>query len=214
MRILKAVYWRVVHPVLKRLGGMPTPADKARLIRRYGQGHETLVETGTYLGDTVAGCLPHFQRINTIELDPALAEAARQRFKNESPVTVIEGDSYTELARLCNEIDEPAVFWLDAHSCGPGTAKSEHDPPLLWELQAIVERDQPDVVLIDDARHMGAQPNRFQRWVRDHLLRLQPTWPGTPTLADIREIVGTDFEVDRDIIRITLPARRSSRSPA
>jgi 16S rRNA A1518/A1519 N6-dimethyltransferase RsmA/KsgA/DIM1 with predicted DNA glycosylase/AP lyase activity len=103
-----------------------------RTLVRYGEGHGTLVETGTYLGDTTAGCLAHFQRIYTIELDPALAENARGRFKDQPTVTVVEGDSAAQLEKLLPSLNGGTVFWLDAHSCGEHTAKGEL--PLLAEL--------------------------------------------------------------------------------
>jgi len=157
---------------------------------RYGRRHgtSTLVETGTYQGETVAACLQHFKRIYTVELDQALHGAARDRFADEPTVTVIHGDSYTALTRLASEVAEPALFWLDAHYSFGETAKGPHDPPLPWELRAILERGKPDVILIDDARHMGVLPDY-------------------PSIEEIRQLVGeraSSFEVKRDIIRVTL----------
>lgn len=207
MRFLKNLYWRLVHPQLQRLGGLSTPADKAKLIRDKGRGYRTLVETGTYLGDTVAGCLPYFQRIVTIELDPQLAERARRRFREHPNVTVVERDSATVLPEVLP--DDSAVFWLDAHFCGEITAKGKL--PLRTELETIVARGLPDLVLIDDAHHMGAKPTPFQQWVRDHFLRMRPPWPNTPTLEDIEQLVGP-VVVEGDVIRVTL--RSEPTSPA
>jgi hypothetical protein len=54
---------------------------------------------------------------------------------------------------------------------------------------------------------MGDQPTRFQQWIRDRFLHFEPTWPGTPTLEGIRELVkgrAEMVEASRDIIRIRL----------
>jgi len=166
------------------------PREKSRNLIRYGRryGVRTLIETGTYQGSTVAACLRHFDRIYTIELDRTLYESARNRFADEPAVTVIHGDSYTELERLASEVSGPALFWLDAHYSEGVTAKGPHDPPLSWELRAILERGIPDLILVDDARLMGIHP-------------------GYPTIREIRGLVGeraSSFEVQRDVIRIAL----------
>jgi hypothetical protein len=179
---------RLIHPIRRRLAGLLTEAAKARVVLLYGQGTPTLIETGTYRGATVAACLGHFERIYTIELDRTLYEAARDRFADEPSVTVLHGDSSTELGRLASLVSEPVLFWLDAHYSYGETAKGPHDPPLPWELRAILDRGKPDVILIDDARHMGVLP-------------------GYPSVDEIRELVGdraSSFVVEADIIRIKL----------
>ena len=184
---------RLVNPIRRKLSGLPTEAAKAQTVIRYGQETPTLVETGTYHGATIAACLGHFDRIYSIELDETLYEAARARFAGEPSVTVIQGDSSTELARLAALVDDPALFWLDAHYSYGETAKGPHDPPLPWELQAILERGEPDVILIDDARHMGVLPDY-------------------PSIDEIRQLVGdraSSFDVENDIIRIMLTASGS-----
>lgn len=189
-RLAGRVYLRLFHPVVRQLSGLLTAKQKARLLIRAGRRHgtKTLIETGTYHGDTVAACVGHFECIYTIELDDSLCEKARDRFANEPSVTVVHGDSYTELSRLASEVSGPVLFWLDAHYSFGETAKGPYDPPLPWELRAILKRGDPDVVLIDDARHMGVLP-------------------GYPSVADIRALVATrasSFVVRRDVIRVTL----------
>jgi hypothetical protein len=189
-RIKGAVGTRLVDPTRRALSGLPSPRAKARTLIKYGRqyGTPTLIETGTYYGETVAACLPHFEHVYTIELDRALYDAARARFADEARVTFIHGDSYTELRRIASKVGGPALFWLDAHYSAGDTAKGPHDPPLPWELRAIVARGQPDVILIDDARHMGLLP-------------------GYPSIEEVLQLVAervSTFEVRRDIIRITL----------
>jgi hypothetical protein len=156
----------------------------------YGRvaGLTTLVETGTYKGHTIAGCRRSFERIYSIELDRPLHEQAQRRFAAESAVTLILGDSCEELTRLAPRIEGPALFWLDAHWSAGATAKGPHDPPIEWELRAILARREADVVLIDDARLLGVER-------------------GWPSLDDLRRLVGrraATFEVRDDIVRIRL----------
>src|SRR6266511_3752821 len=84
-RLAGRVYLGLVHPVVRQLSGLLTTRQKARTLIRYGRRHgtSTLVETGTYQGETVAACLQHFKRIYTVELDQALHGAARDRFADE-----------------------------------------------------------------------------------------------------------------------------------
>jgi hypothetical protein len=202
---LKAIYWRL-HSMLRSLAGLASPNEKIRALNAYAS-LGTLVETGTYLGDTTAGCAQAFPRIYTIELDPALAERAQRRFADQSNVKVVEGDSYIEVSKLAEEIKGPALFWLDAHYCSYGTARGPHNPPLPWELRAIMNRNEPDVILIDDAHHMGVKPTRIQQWIRDRVLKMLPTDPDYPTVDQIVGIMEgrlSEFKVNRDIIHITL----------
>ena len=56
--------------------------------------------------------------------------------------------------QLTWRVDEPALFWLDAHYAGPLTARGMLDSPIVQELDAI--RAHPvagHVVLIDDMRY-------------------------------------------------------------
>lgn len=63
-------------------------------------GARVLVETGTYKGVTTRRCLPYFEKVYTIELDPTLAEAAKQRLKASAKCEVIQGDASEEVGKL------------------------------------------------------------------------------------------------------------------
>ena len=194
LTLIHPVVVRTVHPIRRRFSGLPSEQEKGRTVIHYGEGKPTLIETGTYMGATVAACVGHFERIYTIELDQPLYEAARNLFAGEPTVTVIHGDSCTELSRLASEVAGPVVFWLDAHYSYGETAKGPHDPPLPWELRAILDRGERDVILIDDARHMGVLPDY-------------------PSVDEIRQLFGeraSSFEVANDIIRITLASSDSA----
>jgi hypothetical protein len=114
---------------------------------------DVFVETGTFRGDGVQRALDAgFKKVQTIESDLGLHEKATARFFHDARVWTYCGPSETLLEVLCERIDKPAVFFLDAHWSGWG----EPTPlPLLGELRAIATRPYKDVVIIDDMRLMG-----------------------------------------------------------
>lgn len=186
IRRIKWVWWRR----LRGLNPIPMSGDaKVETILAYARSHGTkmLVETGTYRGQTVDGCLGHFDRIWTIELDDALHDAARRRFLPWPHVTVVHGDSAACLPAVLAEIDGPALFWLDAHYSGGITAQGEIDSPIWTEITTILERTgSTDVILIDDARDFGKG--------------------GYPKVSEVEALIGARrptwrFEVRDDIVR-------------
>jgi hypothetical protein len=142
----------------------PPPTERKRqLLHELWCQHRmgTAVETGTFVGDTTAFLAERCARVITIELDPDLAARARARFEDQPGVTVVEGDSGALLGGLLDDLDEPALFWLDGHFSGPHegipTARGRTDTPLLEELKALADwkHAKDSVVLIDDARLIG-----------------------------------------------------------
>jgi hypothetical protein len=131
---------------------------KRTTLRSYARVHglRVFVETGTYLGDTASALRSDFDRIVTIELDPVLARWAAGRFHHDPHITVLRGDSGELLPDVLAGLREPALFWLDGHYSGPGTAYGDSPTPVLRELSSIVAHPvDGHVVLIDDARCFG-----------------------------------------------------------
>jgi hypothetical protein len=199
-----------LRPAYRRLAGrrprgyelppeVPEDDEKHAIIRDYARrfGSRILVETGTYEGDTVAATRGAFERIYTIELDPELQRLAHWRFVLDRRVRVLRGDSAEELERVLPRLGKPTLFWLDAHYSRGGvpSARGKYDPPLLFELDAILALREPrHVILIDDARLCGTEP-------------------GYPPLAEIERVVqaadlGLVVSAEGDIVRIHAPDRR------
>ena len=141
--------------------GRPSPpplAVKARVLLAYAEVYDlgVFVETGTHYGTTVEAVRRSFRKVYTIELSPALWSRARKRFESDSRVKVIHGDSGKEIGRLMPQVEQPALFWLDAHYSGGVTARADKDTPILDELCFILEaRDLRHVILIDDVHNFG-----------------------------------------------------------
>lgn len=135
---------------------IPAPGIVKRLtLLRYLRafGLTTFVETGTFLGETLNILKMHVKAAYSIELHKGLYERARELFRYDPQVSLRFGDSGEELRKLLAAIDEPTLFWLDAHYSGEGTALGGSASPILQELEAILQHPVPGhVILIDDAR--------------------------------------------------------------
>ena len=140
---------------LERGGQGGTPNHyKQSMVLEYALQYDlrVLVETGTYYGDMLDATSSWFKELHSIELDPSLARHARLRFKAQPHIHIHEGDSALVLPNLIRGLEEPALFWLDAHYSSGITAKSVLETPIVQELQYIFARtDVAPVILIDDA---------------------------------------------------------------
>ncbi len=116
-------------------------------------GYGTFVETGTYIGKTTMHMASILDTCHSIELSKDLYDAARERLAGYKNINLYQGDSADVLPAILNQIDEPAIFWLDAHHSGGVTVGAKRRTPVLPELEAIfAHRIKDHVILIDDAR--------------------------------------------------------------
>lgn len=172
---------------------------KHSIIIQHGKsyGLRTLVETGTYQGDTLAACAPHFDRLASIEIGEDLYRAAQARFSSATNVHLILGDSADQLPTLVAALEEPALFWLDGHYSGGDTVRGKNETPISRELEAVFGSPYDHVVLIDDARDFGGALNIGRR-------------SAYPTLREVRRLVRRRRPTYRvalqdDIIRLRPP---------
>lgn len=173
--IKKTPLYPVLRPISQRIRrrlelnewerlGRPAPPPhivKERTLREFARrfGLKVLIETGTCYGDMVEAMKNDFSRIYSIELSSELYEKAKQRFAGDDRITIVHGDSGIELGKLIAGLDQPALFWLDGHYSGPGTARGDKDTPIYEELTHIFKSNQTGhVVIIDDARCFGTDP--------------------------------------------------------
>jgi hypothetical protein len=138
--------------------GCPVPpphSAKQKIIEKYARVYSCciLIETGTYLGDTIFSQKDNFQRIISIELSNKLFKAAIRRFKKYSHIKVLNGNSGDLLSGIMPRIDKRSLLWLDGHYSGGLTAKGEIESPVFKELDAVFSNNGLlHVILIDDAR--------------------------------------------------------------
>jgi hypothetical protein len=131
--------------------------ERRQILRDTGEVFKlrTFVETGTNNGLTVQFLIPYFDELYTVELDWDLAQNARRMFEGEPKVHPFAGDSAVWLHNMVTKLDAPALFWLDGHYSGPGTARGPVSTPIRVELEAVFKAPKGSVVLIDDARCFG-----------------------------------------------------------
>jgi hypothetical protein len=141
---------------------IPSYEEKRFIIQTYAELYHinTLVETGTFLGDTVQYFKDKFNKIYSIELSEELAAKAKERFKNDSNILIIQGDSGRKLMEVIKEVDSSCMFWLDGHYSSEfyidgeffQTGRSEKDTPIIKELEIVLKDKHRHIILIDDAR--------------------------------------------------------------
>ena len=156
--------------------------------KRYGL--RILVETGTFHGEMIETALGHFDIIYSIELDDALYAAAVKKFAGHKEVRLLHGDSGQMIGKVLAELKAPALFWLDAHYSGDGTAHGPLETPIIAEMKQVLDHPiKTHAVLIDDARFFDGGEDY-------------------PTIPETEQLVATftpkrRFEVLHDIIRVT-----------
>lgn len=137
---------------------LPVPhAVKQITIKSYQNTHDvdTLIETGTYLGDMTYAQRKLFRRIYTIELSEALYKMAVDRLRKYKNIELLLGDSGIVLNSLIGKIDGKSIFWLDGHYSGGITAKGSKECPVMQELDIILNSPYEHIILIDDAREFN-----------------------------------------------------------
>ncbi|MBI3366405.1 hypothetical protein HY041_02130 [Candidatus Roizmanbacteria bacterium] len=183
---------REFHHWTRNGKNIPVPhLIKQGTLREYSRRFNLniLVETGTYMGFTVLAMKNEFERIISIELSNELYERARLKFSRYPRIEVMKGDSSRVIPIILQKINEPALFWLDGHYSGEGTARGDLETPVVREIEAILNHKIKDhVILIDDAHCLNG--------LSDY-----------PTLNKLRHLIykadpGLVFEVAHDIVRI------------
>jgi hypothetical protein len=124
------------------------------------RSHDSLIETGTYLGETTAFLAQHARRVISIEIEPTLHARAVDRFKDADNVEILLGDGMEIVPRLVGELEGPALLWLDGHFSGGITGRGAFDEPAVEILRRIREQQPPAgmTIVVDDLRLFGADP--------------------------------------------------------
>jgi hypothetical protein len=164
---------------------------KQRTVREYGEkyGLRILIETGTYYGEMISAVKNSFDRVFSVEKDPALARRAAGVFARNPKIQILEGDSQQVLPALLKSLAQPALFWLDAGYYGWAGLESDKRR-LSVELESILRHPvKAHVILMDDAHGLDGKN-------------------GALTIAELEsrvdsEFPGHDVEVKYDILRIT-----------
>jgi hypothetical protein len=109
--------------------------------------YHVAVESGTFTGASTFEMTKWFQKIYTIEVDDALFERAKRKFATNTRITCLHGDSATVIPTL--NLDQPTMFYLDAHWSGNKTIDWAHS-------------DWKEYHLDTGFRKLGVDPERQQ----------------------------------------------------
>lgn len=171
LTLLRARYLIHVQPY-----NLLSGPEKREEIKKWQRmtGYRLFVETGTFLGETTLAMSEIFERCWTVEIDQSLYEEALRKFDCHENITALHGDSGTRIVEILNDVDAPAIFWLDGHYSRSNTGRGVTDTAIASELARIFEHHiKEHVILIDDARDflgINGYPTikALQRFVREH----------------------------------------------
>lgn len=193
LKILKKILKKTIYGIRQCKNYIISRKNTQRKIKKvlYFQNiykTKNFIETGTYLGDMIYGVRKYFKKIYSIELSHELFINAQLRFAQEKHITLIEGDSAKKLQEILLKLDQPAIFWLDAHFSGGITARGEIETPIQTELKLILSHQiKKHIILVDDARCFNGK--------NDY-----------PQLSEVHEFVKKNpnyvFSISEDIIKI------------
>ena len=137
----------------------------------------TLIETGTYLGETTSAAADIYDVVHSIELSEKLYSDAKDKFSDISNIHLYLGDSAEVLPEILQFENKNVLFWLDGHYSEGNTAKGKKSTPIIEELEAIAKANATNfVILIDDMRI-------FQKPLPNNPESLK----GYPTVAELQE---------------------------
>ena len=119
---------------------------------------QNFVETGTYYGGTAIWASNLFGKVFTIEKSAELHKDVVSKYGGVNNVEFFLGDSRACLREIVATLNEPTVFWLDAHWSGGLTYGEADQCPLLEELDIINSCQAETYIFIDDARLFLSPP--------------------------------------------------------
>ncbi|MFH1985714.1 MAG: DUF268 domain-containing protein [Pseudomonadota bacterium] len=121
-------------------------------------GINVFIETGTFKGATSSWAADHFKKVFSIELSKELFDEAVAKYQHIRNINFQYGDSSEALVKIIKQLNESAVFWLDAHHCSLNTAGKGSRAPISDEICAISSSAYDHFIFIDDARLFMAPP--------------------------------------------------------
>jgi len=124
-------------------------------------GARALVEVGTYKGDMARRCADVFCRVWTTEMDPSLAQEAKQSLVHWPNITAYGSDGRKWLPKMFSQDEKlsDVLVYLDGHYSGPGTARGDVPEPAVQELDILLPfTDRIAAIVVDDFRCFGVEP--------------------------------------------------------
>lgn len=120
--------------------------------------YPVFIETGTYLGETIFGMEPYFDKLFTIELSEKYYTNTSAKYKG-TKINFLLGDSSTRLKDVFDSVTENCLIFLDGHYSSGDTAKGKKECPLLEEIEQINTYCKGNaIIIIDDCRLLSKGP--------------------------------------------------------
>ncbi|HNV01497.1 MAG TPA: hypothetical protein PKK60_03660 [archaeon] len=188
---IKKIFSNKLYYLIWILNKKPVPPPqeaKSKIIKNYQKisNYTIFIETGTYLGEMIENQLNNFEKIYSIELSKNLYKLAKNKFKDNTKIVLLQGDSGTKLKKILQKLTVPAIFWLDAHYSEGITAKGKTNSPIVSELKILLKNKFDNIILIDDINYFGTK--------------------GYPTIKKIESMVNKrryKIKLEDNIIQIT-----------
>ena len=137
-------------------------AKRAHLLSLYrARGHRTVLESGTFMGDTVEYFMPHAERIISVEVEPKLFADAQRKFEDAANVELVFGDALHLIPGIVDELEDPPLIWLDGHFSEGVTGSGDEIEPaasILAQLGAV-RTPAGTTIVVDDLRLFGLHPD-------------------------------------------------------
>jgi glycosyltransferase involved in cell wall biosynthesis len=148
-------------------GGYPAEAPEATAKRAHllslfhARGHRTLLESGTFVGDTVEYFMPHAARIISVEVEPKLFADAQRKFLGVPNVELVFGDALHLIPGIVDELEDPPLIWLDGHFSEGVTGSGDEIEPAASILASLgaVRTPAGTTIVVDDLRLFGLHPD-------------------------------------------------------
>ncbi len=152
--------WDVIkYYISGKNDAVPPAGYKHKIIKKYQRLYQcdTLIETGTFLGQTVQRTHKKFSQTFSVEIQPELYERNRKKFMKNKDVHLYLGDCIMELPKMIKDANPDKhkfLFWLDGHFSYGITGRGIKDDPIIESLDIIFDfmKGKKYVILVDDAR--------------------------------------------------------------
>jgi GT2 family glycosyltransferase len=154
-------------PAPEALTGYPAEAPDGTAKREHllslfrARGHRTVLESGTFMGDTVEYFMPHAARIISVEVEPKLFADAQRKFEGVANVELVLGDALHVIPEIIARLDDPPLVWLDGHFSEGVTGSGDEIEPAASILARLgaVGTPKGTTLVVDDLRLFGQHPD-------------------------------------------------------
>lgn len=138
--------------------------------------HNIFIETGTHTGNGVLLAFgAGYNKIYSIEINPEYHTISKERWNHKSNVHLYLGDTKNELPKIMDIVNEPALFWLDAHISDSNATYNE--------LEIIKKHHIKTHTLLIDDISLYFDRNHLIKSILEinpnYIIGYEPTWRGT-----------------------------------